>query len=205
MTCPPSPAAQAGIAVRPARPGEYDAAGQVVRLAYAGGGFASGDYLDIVADARDRSRDAEVAVAVDRSGAVVGSVTFALPGSRWAELSGSGEAEFRMLGVHPGAQRRGVGLALTRWCIDRAAGLGARRLLLCSLPEMTTAHRLYQRLGFARRPDLDLTPAPGLTLLAFSLELGPGHQHPPTEGPRLRAEPRPASAPGQAPAPNARR
>lgn len=176
------------VIVRLARPAELDAAGHVVRLAYAGGGLASGDYLDVLADARDRSRDSEIAVAVDPHGMIVGSVTFTLPGSRWAELSRPGEAEFRMLGVHPAAQRRGVGRSLTRWCIDRARALPAHRLLLCSLPEMTAAHRLYERLGFVRRPDLDHNPAPGLHLVSFSLDLEPALGEsaagtvPPTDG-----------------------
>jgi hypothetical protein len=38
---------------------------------------------------------------------------------------------------------------------------------------MTTAHRLYQRLGFQRQPDRDWRPVPGVdvTALGFSLEL----------------------------------
>lgn len=159
-----------GITVRPARAEELTAAGAVVRSAYEADGHG-GSYLDVVADARDRSRDAEIVVAVDERAHVVGCVTFVLPGSRWAELSRPGEAEFRMLGVPPQARGRGVGRALTQWCIDRARGHGAHRLLLRSLPSMTAAHRLYTGLGFRRQPDLDLTPVPGLLLLGFALPL----------------------------------
>lgn len=134
----PARVTDAGITVRPARPQELTTAGAVVRLAYETDGH-HGDYLDVVADARDRSRDAEVVVAVDDTGQVLGCVTFVLPGSRWAELSRPGEAEFRMLGVHPEARGRGTGRALTSWCIDRARAAGARRLLLCSLPSMNCA------------------------------------------------------------------
>jgi ribosomal protein S18 acetylase RimI-like enzyme len=163
--------ADQALSVRPAHPGELAAAGAVVRLAYQADGH-HGDYLDVVGNAEDRARDAQIAVAVDGQGQVLGCVTFVLPGSRWSELSGPGEAEFRMLGVHPHARGRGVGRALTRWCIDQAGRAGARRLLLCSLPSMTAAHGLYTGLGFRRLPELDLRPYPGLLLLAFELPLG---------------------------------
>jgi len=158
------------ISIRRAHPAELDDAGAVVRRAYEADGH-SGDYLDVVADARDRSRDADIIVALGEGNRVLGCVTFVLPGTRWAELSRPGEAEFRMLGVDPGAQGRGVGRALTEGCIDRARALGACRLLLSSLPSMTSAHRLYLRLGFRHRPDLDFSPVPGVQLLGFALDL----------------------------------
>jgi GNAT superfamily N-acetyltransferase len=160
-----------GLTVRVARDDELDAAGRAVRDAYAADGFAVGGYLDTLADARSRADDATVAVAVDPGGAVLGSVTFALPGSRWAELSRPGEAEFRALGVSPTARGRGVGNALAQWCVAESRRLGATRLVICSLDVMHGAHRIYGRLGFVRRPELDWTPDPGVHLLAFSLDL----------------------------------
>jgi GNAT superfamily N-acetyltransferase len=161
----------ADLAVRPAHDQELDDAGAVVALAYAADGHAVGGYRDFLADARDRARDATVAVAVTGDGEVVGSVTFTLPGTRWAELSSPGEAEFRALGVAPAARGRGVGRALTQWCLDEARRLGARRLVLCSLDSMHEAHRLYATLGFRRRPDLDWEPEPGVLLLGFDVDL----------------------------------
>ena len=100
-------------------------------------------------------------------GTVLGSVTFARPGSRWAELARPGEAEFRMLGVDPAHRGLGVGAALIEWCLDRARQAGCSSLVMCSMDEMTTAHRLYDRMGFVRRPDLDWVPEPGVLLLGF--------------------------------------
>jgi ribosomal protein S18 acetylase RimI-like enzyme len=177
-----------GITVRRALPAELTAAGAVVRLAYEADG-RDDDYLDVVADAEDRSRDAEIAVAVDDTGEVIGCVTFVLPGSRWAELSEPGDAEFRMLGVHPAARGRGIGRALTSWCIDQARSTGARRILLCSLPSMEAAHRLYGALGFRRRPELDRTPEPGLLLLGFELPLARDLGTEPTGGTTPAASP----------------
>ncbi len=158
--------------MRAARTDELDAAGRAVRAAYEHDGYAHGGYLGTLADARDRARDAEVAVALTRDGEVIGSVTFALPGSRWAERSKPGEAEFRMLGVLPTARGLGAGGALVDWCVARARALGRRRLILSTLSQMAPAHRLYTARGFVRRPDLDWVPEDGVLLLGFGLELG---------------------------------
>ena len=58
---------------------------------------------------------------------MLGSVTFVLPGTAYAEMAGPGEAEFRMLAVDPAAQGRGVGEALVRACLERATDAGLRR------------------------------------------------------------------------------
>ncbi|WP_019815210.1 GNAT family N-acetyltransferase, partial [Saccharomonospora saliphila] len=68
-------------------------------------------------------------------------------------------------------RRRGVGEALTRAAVDRAAELGAARVVLSSLHAMTSAHRLYTRLGFHRAPDRDWTTSSGVPLLAFAYTL----------------------------------
>jgi GNAT superfamily N-acetyltransferase len=160
-----------GYHVRRAEEAELDAAGAATVAAYEAEGIVLADYRDTLLDARDRARDAEIAVAVAEDGRVLGSVTFATPGSRWAEISGAGEAEFRMLGVRPDERGRGVGAALVDWCLARASELGARRVLLCSATSMRAAHRLYTRRAFVRRPDLDWSPGTGLDLLAFSIDL----------------------------------
>jgi GNAT superfamily N-acetyltransferase len=157
--------------VRPALEHELDAAGAVVRAAYEADGLVHGDYLAVLADARDRARDAVVAVGVGPDGTVLGSVTFTLPGSRWAELARAGQAEFRMLGVLPQARGRGVGGALVDWCVAQAEAAGAREVVISSAAAMAAAHRLYTTRGFTRRPDLDWSPAPGVDLLGFVLEL----------------------------------
>jgi len=81
------------------------------------------------------------------------------------------EAEVRALAVAPQAQGRGVGRALMLAVIDRARAAGTRRLLLSTQPTMEAAQALYLTLGFARLPELDWSPAPGLTLLAFGMSL----------------------------------
>lgn len=73
--------------------------------------------------------------------------------------------------VDEAARGRGVGEALTRACIDRARADGRARIVLFTLPAMTTAHRLYERLGFERSPERDWEFAPGRRLLSYRLAL----------------------------------
>lgn len=177
----PSPAGTpSGISVRAARDAELDQAGDAVRAAYQADGHGVGDYLDVIADARTRARDAEIAVAVDPLGRITGSVTLVGAGSAWAELAQApGDTEIRMLGVRPEDRGRGIGRALMEWCIEHARELGARRLLLATQPTMTAAHRVYDQLGFTRRPELDFSPVPRVHLLAFELPLSAQADPPP--------------------------
>jgi ribosomal protein S18 acetylase RimI-like enzyme len=53
--------------------------------------------------------------------------------------------------VDGAAARRGVGTALNRAALDRAADAGARSVDLTSRPSREDANRLYRRLGFELR------------------------------------------------------
>jgi ribosomal protein S18 acetylase RimI-like enzyme len=160
------------VTVRRARDAELPAVGRLTVDAYRGDGFLTADdaYVAELADAETRARKAELWVAVD-GGSVLGSVTFCLPGTPFAELAKPNEGEFRMLGVAPSARRRGVAEALVRRCIERSRELGHDALVLCSMRQMSSAHRLYERLGFRRLPERDWSPAEGIDLWAFTLPL----------------------------------
>lgn len=163
------------MTVRPAHLDELAEVGEVVVAAYDADGFleADDDYVPRLRDAVTRSREAEVYVAVleDLPGEVAGTVTFCPQGSPWAEIAQPGEGEFRMLGVAPRARRRGVAAALVGACLERSRELGYDAVVLSSLPEQQSAHRLYERLGFRRLPERDWSPATGVDLLAFRLPL----------------------------------
>ena len=47
----------------------------------------------------------------------------------------------------------------------------ADAVVLCSLPEMSAAHRLYARHGFTRLPERDWDVHPGKPLWSFGLGL----------------------------------
>jgi len=161
------------VVVRLARPEDLAAASVVTVAAYAGRGFideAEDGYEAHLADTASRARDAELYVAL-LDGEVVGCVTFCPNGSSWGEIAQPGEGEFRMLGVLPSAGGRGVGVALTERCLERSRELGYHAVVLSSLPTMTTAHRMYERIGFRRTPDRDWEPAANTRLWAYRLDL----------------------------------
>jgi ribosomal protein S18 acetylase RimI-like enzyme len=161
------------VVVREARPEELPAAGEIVRRAYLGLGIPPDEpYLEHVRDAVARARHCAVLVAVDDAGTVLGSVSYVPDaGNPYAEVERDGEAGFRMLGVAPEAQGRGVGEALVRACVDRARVAGRTGLAISTSPTMTAAHRLYERLGFRRAPDRDHVPVAGVELWAYVLVL----------------------------------
>ncbi|MET7373647.1 GNAT family N-acetyltransferase [Micromonospora arida] len=167
-----------GLRVRPAESVDFPAVARLTVAAYEADGQLKGEhgYGEVLADVSTRAASGEVLVAVDEvTGAVLGSVTFVLPGTPFAELAGPGEAEFRMLAVDPGAQGRGVGAALVEACVDRAAGLGCTAVVICVRAGMADpAHRLYSRRGFVRSPEKDWSPLPGVDLLGLRLELTGG-------------------------------
>ncbi|MFJ6165497.1 GNAT family N-acetyltransferase [Micromonospora orduensis] len=167
-----------GLLVRRAEPVDFPAVARLTVAAYEADGQLKDEigYAVVLADVSTRAASGEVLVAVDEvTGAVLGSVTFVLPGTPFAELSGPGEAEFRMLAVDPGAQGRGVGGALARACVDRATELGCTAVVICVRAGMAaSAHRLYERLGFVRSPEKDWSPAEGVDLLGLRLVLPRG-------------------------------
>ena len=62
---------------------------------------------------------------------------------------------FRVLAVNPSVQGRGIGEALTRWCIERARNDGRAAIVLHTTDFMPAAQRLYRRLGFDRFTEID--------------------------------------------------
>ncbi|MDT0549218.1 GNAT family N-acetyltransferase [Streptomyces lonegramiae] len=164
------------IMIRRARDEELDEIGEFTARAYLADGLLefdeSGWYQGELRDVRRRAEQAEVLVAADAgSDEVLGAVAFTGHGGAYTDLARPGEGEFRMLAVRPEARRRGAADALVRACLERGRELGVERIVICSQQKMTTAHRLYGRLGFVRAPERDWEPIPGITLWAFTVEL----------------------------------
>ena len=76
-----------------------------------------------------------------------------------------------MLAVDPARHGRGVGRALTMACIERARADGRRRMVLHTGDWMPAAKHLYELLGFERDAVIDFSPAPGIELLGYALDL----------------------------------
>jgi ribosomal protein S18 acetylase RimI-like enzyme len=159
------------IVVRPARPAEYAAVGELSVDAYRHAGVLVDSYAAVLRDVASRARDAELLVATDGEGRLLGTVTVCRPGSRWAEISQEGELEFRALAVAPSATGRGVGRRLVEAVIEIARGEGRHRVVLSVLDSNAVARRLYDRLGFRRLPERDHRPLPDVLLAAYALDL----------------------------------
>jgi predicted N-acetyltransferase YhbS len=167
------------FAVRAARPEEYAAVGALTAEAYRVDGLldehelpTDAAYEEKLLDASRRAREAELWVAVDTDGVVLGSVTWCPIESPWRQLAlADHQAEFRMLSVAPAGRRRGVAGALVEACLARARSEGMTEVVIWSHPRMLGAHALYDRMGFERAYDLDGSPVPGVFLWGFRLPL----------------------------------
>lgn len=150
---------------------EHCEAGRIVAAAYRAlpGALLDDGYAALLADVGTRAAQADVLVAVTSADiGLLGCVTFVPDASSpWSELLEEGESGVRMLAVRPDAQRRGIGRALVRSCVERAAQLGSVALMLHTTPWMTAAHALYASAGFERFPERDWTPTPEVPLLAY--------------------------------------
>jgi rhodanese-related sulfurtransferase/ribosomal protein S18 acetylase RimI-like enzyme len=178
-----------GVEIRDARHDEFDELADVRVAAYIADGFLSpqstytqtlralgADGLGhvLVAFEGEPGLPSRGARPESRSGRILGTVML----QGWPEggemLAGPEEAEIRALAVVPDARGTGLGRDLLAAIIDRAVAIGVRHLVLLTQPDMKTAHRLYEKVGFTRLPERDWSPEPGLTLLAYGLVLGYG-------------------------------
>ncbi|WP_406495416.1 GNAT family N-acetyltransferase [Streptomyces sp. NBC_01604] len=166
------------LMIRQATPDDYEPLGDITAEAYLQDGLLdfgeSDEYLGELKDVAKRASAADVLVAVERE-RVLGGVTFVPSGGPMADIARPGEAEIRMLAVSRAARGRGTGEALVRACIDRARSTeGCTAVVLSTQRTMHSAHRIYERLGFARTPGRDWHPIPDLddiTLLTYELTL----------------------------------
>ena len=140
------------LEIRLVRPDELAAVRELVTQAYAGDFDLSPAYLAEIERVAERARGAEVWVAADgATGTLLGTVTTPRRGARLSPVArDDDELDFRFLGVAASARGRGVGEALVRHVFDLAASRGIRRVVLNTGPEMQSAQRLYERLGFSR-------------------------------------------------------
>lgn len=169
--------AASSLIIRPVRPDEHAELGDLTARVYADIlGHRLGNYAEVLRDVAARAGACEVLVAVEGLGGdggarPLGGITYVPGPGPWAEVATRHEAELRMLVVDPAAQGRGVGTALVRACVERAAAAGKAGVCLVTTPSMVTAHRLYDRLGFVRRPERDRRLDDGLLLECYSLAL----------------------------------
>jgi ribosomal protein S18 acetylase RimI-like enzyme len=158
------------VIIREARPDEYPAIGELRVAAYQALGLLpeGSDYVDTLRGF-GFGTDCVVLVAADETGSgLLGTITLE-PSSELAR--DDTEADVRAFAVAPQGQGQGVGRTLLQAVIERSEKRGLRCLRLCTNPVMRAAQHLYETTGFARTPELDWSPAPGLILRAYELGL----------------------------------
>jgi len=146
--------------VEPSELGRLQEIGELTALAYLADGLIDNahPYVPQLRDASARAEHALLLAIFDGGageGKIVGTITLVPPGSKFAELAQDDEFELRMLAVSPMERGRGIGAELTRAALEMAVERGARRVVLSTMDTMHAAHRLYERIGFLRREDLD--------------------------------------------------
>lgn len=147
------------IEIRPLQRGDEEAAGEALRASWMAlvrpGESDWTGYIDHVADVAGRAGRSLVLVAVDDA-TVVGSATLEMGPGRIDDDDPPlppEVVEVRMVGVHPGAQRRGIGRALMDASIAEARRRGKTLITLHSAERHTAAHAMYEAMGFARGED----------------------------------------------------
>jgi GNAT superfamily N-acetyltransferase len=114
-------------------------------------------------------------VVAEEGGALVGTVLLYPAGAVMAHPGGASTTlalpEVRLLAVAPDARGKGLARRLMDECIQRARTAGAPALTLHTADIMAVAMRLYERMGFGRAPELDFSPAPGITAKGYRLPL----------------------------------
>jgi ribosomal protein S18 acetylase RimI-like enzyme len=166
-------AGRSPVMVRPARPAEYEALGELIVAAYRTlpdrDLRASQGYEPILRDVASRA-GRSVVLAAELDGGLAGSVTYVPGPGPDSETDDPDAAEIRMLAVAPSARGRGVGRALVEACIQLAREAGRRRLVLHTRAVMDDARHIYESMGFLREPSLDFS-VEDIDLLGYVLDL----------------------------------
>jgi GNAT superfamily N-acetyltransferase len=84
----------------------------------------------------------------------------------------SGVCEMKRLYTRSTFRGHGCGLFLAKQAIGWAAGAGYERMVLDTLPSMTTAQGLYERLGFRDISPYRFNPVPGTRFMELQLDGG---------------------------------
>ena len=181
MTPPAAPPERpAALVIRDARPDEHAALGRLMTEVYAGldgfpGPAEQPAYYALLADVGRLAAEPDTRLLVAaRGGELAGGVVYigdlARYGAGGAATRVPAASGFRLLAVRPAARGAGVGRALATRCIELARARGHREVVLHTTRAMTVAWGMYERLGFARAPELDFVQGE-LPVFGFRLDL----------------------------------
>lgn len=155
------------------RPDEHGEVGALIVAAYDRTGAFPPDYRAFIGDPGRWVDGVTETFVAEAGGRILGAVAFTTSGDEEFEGLGAGDCGFRFLAVAADAEGAGVGRALVEACVRAGRERGLGRLTIHSVTFMSRAHRLYERLGFERRPDLDVRFPGGVVGLAFTRDLVP--------------------------------
>ncbi len=146
------------VHVRLMRPDEADAVAVLVQRAYSADFELNEGYRAEIVAVAARAREHQVWVATDAaSGMLLGTVSTPRPGRSISPLARERELDFRFLGVVAEARRRGVGELLVEHVMRLGRVRNVDRVVLNTGPDMRSAQRLYERLGFERLHEREFT------------------------------------------------
>ena len=157
--------------IRDATTEEFAAVGELVFEVYRTIIPGLDEYADELRDVAGRIAAGVLVWVAEVDGELAGTVSYVPGPGPYAEFDDPAGAGIRMLAVLPAFQGRGIGEALVRTCLDRARTDGRERVYLDTTRWMDAAQRLYKRMGFERRPELDWEPASGVKLFKYVYEL----------------------------------
>ncbi len=117
--------------------------------------------------------DTRVLVAVEGNTLLGGVVFFSHMkqyGSGGTATNETDASGIRLLAVNPNVRGKGVGKAITFYCIEQAKNSGHKHVVLHTTKAMKVAWAMYENLGFKRAPDLDFMQQE-LPVFGFRLKL----------------------------------
>ncbi len=82
-------------------------------------------------------------------------MAFLVPGGNPTKIYSADTSYIRMVGVHPGADGRGIAQTLTSLCIAKAKETGEKIISLHSAEIMYAARHIYEKSGFRKIRILD--------------------------------------------------
>ncbi len=128
-------------------------------------------YLEDIMDVQSRIGESDLIVA-ELDHRLAGCVTLYMDGSKsFADAWPEGWAVVRLLAVHPDFRGKCVGHALMKECVNRCRQANIKVIGLHTTEIMEVARGMYERMGFVRVPEYDFHPAPGITVMAYRLQL----------------------------------
>lgn len=157
------------VEVREAQPEELDEAAEMIVAAYeeyrsqVPPGLWDG-YERSIRDLRSRLPESRLILALE-DGKMAGAVTYYPPDE-------ARHAHIRLLAVPPEFRGKGLARILMNECLRRARDEGSTAIGLHTTIMMAIARAMYERMGFVRDPEEDMAVAPGVTVMAYRLELG---------------------------------